>query len=154
MKLNGVKPVHNIKTLVLPRQGGEPLVFECAAIQSMDEFEKLCPDPIAPKKVIKGGAKVPDFEDKGYITAVAQQGEKRWDYIVLASLRATKGLEWETVNMNDPSTWHLWRKEMGESGLSAFEINRIVATVVDANSLSEESLEAARSAFLAAREQV
>jgi hypothetical protein len=153
MKLNGKTPVHNIKTLVLPREGSEPVVFKCAAVTDLSPYEKLCPDPTPPLKTLKGGAKVPDYEDKGYVMAVAQQGDRRWNFIVLTSLQATEGIEWETVKLDNPETWGGWRKEMADSGLSVFEINRVIQAVSEANCLSEETVEAARQSFLAAQGQ-
>lgn len=154
MLLGGKKRKHNVKILVLPREGEDgPIVFKCGAVTDMELFEKLCPPPVPPLKVLKGGEKVPDFEDKGFITSVAQQADRRWDYIVLRSLLATDGLVWETVDLNLPETWANWRKEAIESGLSHFETNKIVNTVVQANSLSEDMLEEARKTFLAGQVQ-
>lgn len=154
MILAGKKPAHNIKVLVLPREGGENLIFKAGAVSSMDEFEQLCPVPIAPLKVLKGGAKIPDVEDKGYILAMSQQAERRWDFIILKSLQATPGLVWETVDLQNPSTWQNWKKEATDSGLSVFEINKLIACILDANSLNEQTLEEARNTFLADQVQV
>lgn len=154
MILGGKKPAHNVKTLVLPRDSGDNLVFKAGAVATMDEFEKLCPVPIAPLKVLKGGQKVADLDDKGYQLALQQQVDKRWDYIILKSLQATPDLQWETVDMQNPDTWQNWKREAADSGLSVFEINKIIACVVEANSLNEQTLEEARNTFLANQVQV
>lgn len=149
MLLNGKKPVHNIKTLVLPRDGQEPLIFKAAAVTNMDDFEKLCPVPDPPKKTLRGGERVVDLEDKNFKLAISQIADKRWNFIILTSLQATEGLVWETVDMADSSTWDNWRKEATDSGLSLFEINRLTSIVVDANSLSDATLDEAKKSFLA-----
>ena len=148
MKLGGVRPPVNVKTLVLEREGNKPLVFKAGAITDMSEFDRLCPEPVPPD-MLKRGEKVPNYKDKGYLLAVSQQSGKRMNYIILTSLKATENLEWSTVDYGDPSTWENWRKECLEAGISLFEVNRIVALVIDANGLNDQLLDAAKASFLA-----
>ena len=69
--------------------------------------------------------------------------------MILKSLEATEGLEWETVKMDDPETWLNYEKELKDSGLSPIEVGRIVGICMSANGLDERKMEAARDAFLA-----
>src|SRR4051812_36152921 len=63
MKLNG-KPLRGpaTYTLVLPRGDEETIVIQARAVLSYDEFHKLYPIPQPPNKIIRGGARMPDFE--------------------------------------------------------------------------------------------
>lgn len=150
MKLNGVKiSGPNVETIVLPRGDGSPIVLRAQAILDMDEFDKLSPVPKPPEKMLPGGIKVPNLEDSYYLAAVEEVGKRRMAYMVVKSLEATPGLEWETVRLSDPSTWLGYRDEFREAGFSEVEVNRITAAVMSANCLSEEKVEEARQRFLA-----
>ena len=148
MKMQGVNldtPVEEI--LVLPR-GEQIVVFKARPVLDMDTFDKLCPEPQAPTRTMRGGAAVPNLDDKGYIRDLQTYAEKRMAYLVIRSLEATEGLEWEQVKLNDSSTWLMFRKELGDANFSAMEIGRIVNTVLAANCLDEAKLEKARQVFL------
>jgi hypothetical protein len=149
MKIHGVK-VHqpNVEIVVIPR-GEEVIVFRCQAVLSMDEFTKLCPPP-QPREILKpGGKRVFDVEDEGYKLELKQYGERRFAYLCLKSLEATEGLEWETVRLGDPDTWLNHERELGDSGFTYNEIQRIQEGVLSANCLNETKLEEARKRFLA-----
>jgi hypothetical protein len=149
MKMNGVKlECPNEAILVLPRPD-ENIVFRAKAILDYDEFDKICPEPKPPVKVLKGGKRDVNLADVDYLKAVAEVNENRMAWIVLKSLAATEGLEWETVNMLQPSTWKNYAQELKDSGFSIIEINKIVGLALEANSLDEAKLDAARQAFLA-----
>jgi len=149
MKMNGVKlECPNEAILVLPRPDGD-LVFKARAILDYDEFDKICPEPNAPVKVLKGGKKEVNRADLDYIRAVNEVNERRMAWIVLKSLAATEDLEWETIDMIRPETWLNYAQELKDSGFSVIEINKIVGLALQANALDEAKLEAARAAFLA-----
>lgn len=149
MKMNGVKlECPNEEILVLPRPDGD-LVFRAKAVLDCDEFDKICPEPKAPVRVVKGGKKEVMLNDPTYILNVAEHNARRMAWIVLKSLEATDGLEWETVKLDQPETWTNYSKELQESGFSAVEVNRIVTAVLRANALDEAKLESARMSFLA-----
>ena len=149
MKLGGKKPGIHKKPLVLPREGEEPIVLWAQAIANMDEFIKLCPEPLPPLVVKPGGIKEPNWTEVNYLIAVKQHATRRNDYILLHSLLATTDLEWETVKLEEPETWNNWRKELGDSGFSVFEINRIFGLVLEVNSLNDALLDEAQKSFLA-----
>ena len=148
MKLNGVKlECPNIAVLVLPRPD-QDLVFKAQAVLDFEEFERLCPDPLPPVRVVKGKREVMGA-DPEYIRQVNAHNETRMAWIVLKSLQATEGLEWETVDMMKPDTYTNYATELKDAKFSIVEINKIVNLALQANALDEGKLEAARLAFLA-----
>jgi hypothetical protein len=149
MKLKGKRPGVSVELIILPRNDGD-LVFRARAITDYDEFEKLCPAPEPPAKILPDKTKVFNVADPGYQQAVQNFSTKRVAYMVIKGLTdGTPDLEWESVKMDDHTTWPKFREELAESGLSDVEINRLVAGVMKANSLNEAALEEARKRFLA-----
>lgn len=152
MKIQGKKiEGKNTEICPIPRPGGD-IIFIAQSVD-MDEFTSLCPQPIPPKKIIKGGQKVDDVEHPSFIRKMRAYGEKRVAYMVIKSLEATPGLEWEKVNPSDASTWEEYTQELKESGFTDIEIGRIIDAVMTANCLNETRLEEARARFLLSRQQ-
>jgi hypothetical protein len=152
MKLKGRRPGIHIEPIVLPRPDGD-LVFHAKGIEDFEEFEKLCPPPEPPAKILPGGEKVPNPQDQNFLDAMQGYGGKRVAYMVVKGLsEGTEDLEWETVSLENHHTWTKYREELRESGLSDIEVNRIVAGVMRANSLSEVAVEEARKRFLASQQ--
>jgi hypothetical protein len=142
MKIGGkevTKPQEEV--LILPR-GDDCIVIRAQALDNMEEFEKLCPEPTPPGKLTKDGW-VPDPEDKGYRSVIEVYGKKRLAYMVIATLEPSE-IEWTKVDVSNPSTWLGWEQEMRDAGITQIEINRIYQLVIEANSLSEAKLQAAR----------
>lgn len=149
MKIAGKKiEGRNVEIVVIPRPLGEDIAFRCEAVLSMDAFDKLCPMPLPPMRMVKGGIKVPDTENVTYREALTVHSNRRMAFLILESLKATPELEWETVKMDTPSTWENWEKELEDSGFSAVEINRVRTGVFNANCLNEALIETARENFL------
>lgn len=150
MKIKGKKiEGPNVEVVIIPRGEGDDIIFKAEAVLDMSQFEQLCPTPTAPLKMIQGGAKVPDFEDKEFQKALNEYSKKRTEYMFIKSLSATEGLEWEIINPIDPLTWGLLEEEFVKAGLSQIEISRIMNGVITANCLNEDRLEEARQRFLA-----
>lgn len=148
MKINGMKlEGPNIVTLVLPREYGD-IVIRAQAVLDYKKFEALCPRPTPPMKIARGTGKVPDFDDRFYIGEISTYGAKKTAFMFLESLKATPGLEWETVSMTEPSTWANYEEELSSAGFSDVERQRILQAVIDANCLNETRLEEARERFL------
>lgn len=146
MKIGGVDvggPCEEV--LVLPRLKGD-VVIRTHAVMSMDEFDKLCPEP-KPKKVLKAGGWQESTDDPTYKALMEEYGNRRWNYIALKSLEPSQ-IEWKHVDLGDPRTWEKWTEELAEAGFSSVEINRITVCVMQANALDEAKLEKARDAFL------
>ncbi len=148
MKIKGKKiEGPNREIIAIPRGMGDDLIFIVSAVMDMSPFEKMCPAPAPPLRKIDG-VDVPNLKDAAFLKLLDQHSTKRMAWMVITSLEGTEGLEWETVDAGDPSTWLLFRDEMTSAGLSEMEVNRIVAGVISVNALSESKIEAARERFL------
>lgn len=147
MRIGGVEvngPAEEV--LVLPRLEGANIVFRARAVLDMEDFEALCPVPKPPGIRTKEGWK-PNENDETYRQRVAQHGEQRFAYMVIKSLEPSD-IEWDDVNVDDPSTWLNWSEELKKAGISSTEINRIIVCVMQANALDEAKLKEARELFL------
>lgn len=152
MKLHGKKiEGPNVEICVIPRQDDD-LVFKAQAVLDFDDFESLCPSPQPPVIMKPGGEKTIDVEDEGYLKNLNEWARKRTDWMMLKSLEATPGLEWETVDKSDNKTWNNFRDEMRKAGLSSAEISRIVGAVTTACGLNQEKIDEATRRFLADQE--
>ena len=129
------------------------IIFIAGAVKNWLEFEALVPEPKAPKRTKPGGIVVEDTQNGNYLKAVSDYGDTRTDYLVLKSLQDTVDLEWETVDMQKPSTWANWKKELRDSDFTEIEIGRITMGVMKANSLDEKMIDEARTSFLAGRQE-
>lgn len=153
MKLHGKKiDGPSIEVVVIPRQSGD-LVFRAKAILDYDEHDKLNPMPQPPKRLMPGGEVQENVEDPRYKEAFKQWAPRKFYWMLLESLKATEGLEFEKVKMDDPSTWELYRKEMQEAGLAPGEISRIELIVTDACGLNQSKIDEATARFLAGQAQ-
>ncbi len=148
MKISGIDPklLPPEEVLVLPRAKGE-IVIRARGLSDMDTFYKLCPEPIAPMILTKDGSK-PDLEDKGYAELLSEHVKRRWAYITVASL---VDVEWDTVQLDNPSTWTNWEPDLKANGFTGAECNRVFGLCLAANALDERKLARAREAFLAGR---
>ncbi len=149
MKIHGKKiSGPNIETVVFPRNDGD-IVFRAQAVLDYDDFEKLNPIPQPPQVLRPGGILSSDVEDKKYKAKIREWSLARTDFMVLKSLEATPGLEWETVDMSDHTTWDNYREEMKDAGLSPAEMGRIVEIVSTACGLNQDKIDEATKRFLA-----
>lgn len=149
MKLQGHtfdKP--NTEICAIPRGNGPDIVFIAEAIIDNSDFENLCPPPKPPLLHKPGGVKETNFKDPTYLQAVVQQSELRHAWWVITSLKATPGLEWETVDFGNPKTWLNYKTELRAAKFSEIEIQRIEAAVYNANCLNEGRIQEARENFL------
>ncbi len=148
MKLHGKKIDPASETLVLPRSSGD-LVFIATAVASYENFDKLCPHPVPPTIKRPGQPEAQDTTDKDYLKALDQWASCRTAWMIIESLNATPGIEWETVKPSEPTTWLNFQKELEASGLTQGECMRVINIVLDANGLNEKKIEAATKNFLA-----
>jgi hypothetical protein len=137
----------NRVTLVLPREGQEDIVIIAQAIIEMEAFDKYCKLPIPPIVTKAGGVVESNFADKGYVDQFNAYNVKKLAFIILRSLEPSE-IEWETVDLENPSTWDGYVDEMKAAGFSDVEINRIGNVCMEANALDEAKLDAARASFL------
>ncbi len=149
MKLNGrVLKDPNEVVIVTPRANADDIVLRARAVLDMDLFDTMCPEPKPPVRKLASGQTVDNMKDPGFLQQCQNHAAQRLSWIVLKSLEATEGLEWDEVDIADPTTWNHFRKEMQGSGFSVIEINRVVAECLNVNALDENKIEAARQRFL------
>jgi hypothetical protein len=145
MRISGVEVTTSEALLVLPRDKGD-IPIKAVAVSIAEEFDEKCPMPVAPMLQTKDGNK-PDLKDKDYKAALSRRSDMRWALMIIRSLEPSN-IEWNEVNVDAPSTWLKWDDEMQAGGLSEVETNRIVGLVMQANSLDEAKIKAARANFL------
>jgi len=148
-KIEGANEV----VIVIPRGSNADIILKAKAVLDMTPFEEMCPPPEPPRKTLPGGKEVKNLKDSAYLKALDNHSVKRLNWIVLTSLEATEGLEWEKVDLSDSTTWNNFQEEMKEAGFSNVEVNRIVADVIDVNALNEEKIQEARERFLLASQE-
>jgi hypothetical protein len=160
MKLSGHDlSRESVEIVPLPRgydvETGQKLpdiIFRCKAVRSFDPFLKQVKEPEPPHVVKPGGVKEYNYDDPTYFAQLTKYNRIRYDYIVLTSLTATEGLEWDTVKMSDPATWSNWEKELESAGFTTLERNKIQDGVMRANSISNARIEEALANFLRGQE--
>ena len=152
MKING-KIIEGPKpeVIVIPK-GADEYVFKAMPILDYEDFDKLCPVPLPPEKVLKGGEVQHDTNDKEYTTKLTEWAVKKNAWMTITSLSATEGLEWETVDLSDPETWSGYIKELGKSFTDS-ECNLIYSLVLTACGLNQEKIDEATKRFLAGQGQ-
>ena len=148
MKIAGIDP----KTLppeaflVLPRVAGN-IVFRARGLSDMDEFHRLCPEPISPTVLNADGSKTADGSNAAYASACVEHRSRWWAYLTVKSLEPSN-IEWDLVQLENPSTWAKWEDDLLANGFTRIECNRVYQTVLEANSLDEAKLQKARELFL------
>lgn len=148
MKING-KQISGPPTevVVIPR-GTEELVIRAQAVLDFADLEKLNPMPQAPMKLLPGGETQQNVEDPDYQKRIMEWAQQKTDWMILKSLSATEGLDWETVEMDDPKTWSNYRKEL-DTTFTPGEMAKILEAVMTACGLNQSKIEEATKRFLA-----
>lgn len=150
MKILGVDFTSPSNVVIPVIKGNTEVIFQAACIVDFKEMEEVLKEPIAPMMVKRGSlVSTPDFEDKDYKLAMNQYSLNKINWLVSKSLLATEGLTWETVDFGNPETWKNYATELKEAGFNDFQINTLVAGVMEANGLSDSRIEEARKRFLA-----
>lgn len=154
MKINGkVLSGPEEVLIILPRQGDD-IILKARAVLDFTGFEKICPRPKPPKVMRPGGPYVENVESPKYKEELLEWFSRRSEYMILKSLTdANPTLEFETIDIADPSTWGNIEKEFANSGFSEGEIMRISSAVLQANGLDDSKVEEAKERFLAQQVQ-
>jgi len=152
MKINGKKiqrPQYEV--VVFPRRDGD-IIIKAQAVLSYEPFDKLCPAPTPPVVVRPNGtdegAKSIDVNNPKYIEAINTWGKRKLDWMIIQSLKATEGLEFETIDSSDPDTWGNIHKELEDAGFSPLELTKIVDAVITACGLNQDKIDEATRNFL------
>lgn len=138
----------NVEYIVIPRGDKSDVVFKAQAVLDTKPFEEMVKAPKPGKKMLPGGVVREDLDDPVYKDSLEVFANLRYSWIVINSLKATEGLEWETVNFDDPATWNNWETELKEAGFSRTEIQYVQLGVANANALNQEKIDEARNRFL------
>jgi len=154
MKLNGQKlSTMNNQIIIIPRTDGD-MIFKAAPVLDMAEFNTLYPEPKPPMIRRRGeSTDSPDMSDKKFKETLEKRSKAYSLYMIIKSLMATEGLEFETVDIKNPETYINMEKELEDSGLTSVERGRLFQGVMRANSLDMEYIEEARKRFFASEQQ-
>lgn len=151
MKLFGKDPSADcVDYVVVPRNDGD-IVFTVKPVYDFSEFDNLCPLPKAGTVHERGKGQRADTDNPRFKEKIAYYSMRKFAWIILESLRDTEGLQWETVQPDDPDTWMNYQKELVDAKFTDKEIAKIIETVLQVNSLDEAKLKEARDRFLAGR---
>jgi len=152
MKVRGTH-LKGIEPIPIPIFRGEDTEFLLAGPVDLEIFDESCPPPKPIMTMRPGGQSEPDYKNAKYVTQLDEYAKKRIGYMIFKSLQATDGIEWEKFEEGKSDTYLLWQEELRDYGLNNFEINRVISTVMEANSLTEDRVTEARKSFLAQRRQ-
>lgn len=139
----------NTVPVVIPRHGSDSIVFMAEAVLDLDVYDEKFPPPKPPTRYYPGGTSGPAYDDKVYLTKMDEWTTAKTNWMYLQSLKSTEGLEWETVDPNDPSTFKNWIDELKAAYFTMAEITRIITGIHEACGLSQDRIEEAQDAFFA-----
>jgi hypothetical protein len=98
------------------------------------------------------GESYSNTNDRRYKAAINNWSSLKVDWMMIQSLKATDGLEWETVDYHNPETWTGWETELKEF-LTESEHNVLVQGILAANSPSQNRRQEALDRFTVTQEQ-
>lgn len=135
-------------TIYREDENGSPanFVFTCGAVLDFSKYEELNPRPKAPLITPRGGTPYHDENDGKYKLRLDAWGDLKVKWLAFQSLKATDGLEWETVNDNDPQTWKNFETEL-KTFLTEGEYTRLFNAILDANSPTQNRRSEAMDVF-------
>jgi hypothetical protein len=153
MKLNGQKVEKpEPERIIIPRGKGKDLIFYADMVIDMSPFDKICPAPKPPLRGEPGKPARPDYEAPQFVKKLDTYFERRAHWIFLESLKATPGLEWDTVDYADPSTWKNYESEL-RSCMSDNEIAEVINGVSTANMVTDKKRKEALERFMSGEEE-
>ena len=147
MKLNGKDESRMEMVIPIPRPSGDDLVFIMTPVVSYEDFSRLCQMPKPPILKKAGGVEVADVEDEGFLAQLRNYAEQQAHFVFLNSVKKTPGLEFDTVDMEKPSTWGNYQKEMAAFGLTDAEVARLIRAAQAANGLDDGLVDEARNRY-------
>ena len=149
MKCVGFKP----EVVVIPKSGTE-YVFKAGIVTQDDwrEFETTCPKPTPATTITTKEGTKPNVNDPAYQQAIADWTIAKTNFLIVRSLMATDGLEWDTVNLSDPYTYDNFKNDLFKAGFSDNEIAYLINAVMTMQGLNTQKIEEATKSFLARQE--
>lgn len=149
MKINGKSFSGPATKVVVFPIGDDKIIFKLSATLDWSLFDQLCPAPVPPTITKPGGESFPDFDDADFKTAQTKWSRSRINFMAINALRDTEGLEWDQLNINDPTTWDKFESELKSAGLPDSYINYLFTTIIELNGLDQDKIERATKDFLA-----
>lgn len=143
MKFRGQKVEPEIHIVEIPKNN-QLITFIFKTVLDMKSFNY--PLPEAPT-MIKQGKRVPKTDDPVYAAQLEEWITIRAAWTFLESCKDSPGIEWETVDIQDPKTYPNVFTEIEET-FNMAEQSRIMDAYAEVNSLTESKLERARENFL------
>lgn len=134
------------KKIVFPRADG-PIEFTCGPVLDYSEFDKICPIPKPPVLQRVGKPPIDDIKDKRFLANVDKYALRKTEWMVLSSLNYTEDLEWDTVDMTDPETWHNYHEELA-AVFTEREIEDLMEAVFSVNAPTPEARQQAIESFM------
>lgn len=120
------------------------------AVLNFDEMDAICPEPKALYMSGREDGKTRDTDDPDYIKKREAWARWRMEWMFLESISVTEGLEWETVDRNNPETWGNYTIELGHF-LTDIQIGALLNTMLAVNTLTQATMDEAEEHFLAER---
>jgi len=144
MKIHGKEiSFEREEVLVIPRQEGD-IILRFRAVTDFEPFEGKYPRPIGKEVVNPKG-------DKFFVQAEPAKLQAwsmaRAGYMIVKSLEATDGVEWSTIDTEDPTTYVNVLPELSKSFTDA-EAAAIVNKARDICGLDSAKIEEATKHFL------
>ena len=148
MKIGGKVIDNNYFEIIPIIKGENEYILKARPVSDFEDFDKVCPKPLPPKGLKKGGDTFEDTENPEYKKKLNEYIEARTAWMCITSLDKSD-IEWDTVNKADPTTFNNWREDLKNAGLTAHEINRILEGIFKVQGLDSEKIEEAKKRFLA-----
>lgn len=146
MKINGqaIIPPEPVK-IVIPREGSDPVILQAEPIMDWSEFDSLCPAPTPPIEINnKTKQRKKLYNHPRYLQQVEEHSTRRSEYQFIKSLLlGTEGLEFETVQLEDPTTWKNIEDEMRKVFTEyeySFILNEVMMIGLPTKERQEEAL--------------
>lgn len=146
----GISPRSDV--VVFPRDEGD-VIFTLIPVLDYSEFNNICPQPRPGQILYPGGRKGSNTDDPSYQKSLTDWTIKHHDWVILKTLAASPDISWDSIKMDDPSTYHNYRKELSDAGFTNAEVNHLVDKCVKINTLDEELMTKARTRFLASKQE-
>lgn len=162
MKIGG-QTVQGSHRVIIPIVRDVPRYFVLGPVTDTAGFFEQFPSPKPPMiHNVETNMDEPDFGSAKFRAAQLTHNGQFLDWLALSSIKAGAightGQElpvtWDTIDMDDPTTFKNWRQELTDAGHTDAEINRLMDGVMEVNSLSEEAVAKARADFLRGRAEV
>jgi hypothetical protein len=146
MRVNGITVAPPKPETVVVRG----VVFTLVPVIDHAKFETLCPEPNPPQRRYPDGRVVTVTDDKDYQAKLDIWGHRRFEYMIVESM---SGVEWDTVDLNNPETWKNYKDDMRNAGLSEAECMFILNKILDVCGLNTSKIETETQNFLAQNQE-